>query len=74
MMIPSDLILQLFINAGVIPQGYTGQVILHIGCGGLCSIERRDKGEQNGLLNRLEGMNENKYLDILKVSVHNNTA
>ena len=75
-MIPSDLIIQLLIKANVIPQGYTGQVILHVGCGGLCNIERRDKGEQNGLLDRLQGMNEKKYLDILSFSCHisNNTV
>ena len=53
----SDLILQILIKSEIIPQGYTGQVVLHFGSGGLCEIERRDK-DKTRLKERLNGMND----------------
>ncbi len=39
-----QLLVELLIKAKIIPQGFTGQVILHIGQGGLCDVERYEKG------------------------------
>jgi len=53
----SDLILQILVKSEIIPPGYTGQVVFHIGQGGICEVERRDK-EGMRLRSRLNGMND----------------
>jgi hypothetical protein len=57
-----DLIMKLLMESKVIPQGFTGQVILNIGSGGLCSVERWEK---NGLKRNLQGMNEKIFSSVL---------
>jgi hypothetical protein len=59
----SDLILQILVKSEIIPEGYTGQIVFHIGQGGMCEVERRDK-EGTRLRNRLNGMND-YFLDKL---------
>jgi hypothetical protein len=58
-----DIILKMLVSANVIPEKYTGQVILHVGSGSICDIERREKKENIGLIDALKGMNEKILLD-----------
>lgn len=53
-----DLIVKILANAGIIPERYTGQIVLHIGCGALCNVEMREKPKGSEHYNRLCGMNE----------------
>jgi hypothetical protein len=62
------MIIKILVGAEVIPRDYTGQVILHVGSGGLCNVEKRDKA---GLIDQLRGMNERRVLDILANSCNN---
>jgi len=43
-MIPAKEIMEILIRCKVVPPDYVGQVVLHIGQGGLCDVERREKG------------------------------
>jgi hypothetical protein len=43
-MTPAKEIMEILIRCKVIPSDYVGQVVLHIGQGGLCDVERRTKG------------------------------
>ena len=37
-------IMEILIRCKVIPPDYVGQIVLHVGQGGLCDVERRDRG------------------------------
>lgn len=41
---PAREIVDILVRCKVIPEGFNGQVVLHVGQGGLCDIERRDRG------------------------------
>lgn len=43
-MTPAKEIMEILIRCKVIPSDYVGQVVLHIGQGGLCDVENRTKG------------------------------
>jgi len=43
-MTPAKLIVEILVRSKIISHNYVGQVVLHIGQGGLCDVERREKG------------------------------
>ena len=43
-MTPAREIMAILLRCRVIPENYVGQVVLHVGQGGLCDVESRTKG------------------------------
>ncbi len=48
--------------AAVIPDRYTGQVVLHVGEGNLCNVEPRERPHGTEHFDRLQALNENILL------------
>jgi len=53
-MTPAKEIMEILIRCKVVPPDYVGQVVLHIGQGGLCDVERREKGLKRLLENQIQ--------------------
>jgi len=53
-MTPAKEIIEILIRCKVIPSDYVGQVVLHVGQGGLCDVERREKGLKRLLENQIQ--------------------
>lgn len=53
-MTPAKEIMEILIRCKVIPPDYVGQVVLHIGQGGLCDVESRTKGLKRLLENQIQ--------------------
>jgi len=53
-MTPAKEIMEILIRCKVVPPDYVGQVVLHIGQGGLCDVERREKGLMRLLENQIQ--------------------
>jgi len=53
-MTPAKEIIEILIRCKVIPPDYVGQVLLHIGQGGLCDVERRERGLKRLLENQIQ--------------------
>lgn len=41
---PAKEIMDILIRCRVVPPDYVGQIVLHVGQGGLCDVESRTKG------------------------------
>lgn len=41
---PARQIIDILVRHKVIPEGFSGQIVLHVGQGGICDVERRDRG------------------------------
>ncbi len=62
-MTPAKLIMEILVRTKVIESNYSGQVVLHIGQGGLCDVERRPVfASKRGLKSLLEGPDLKKDL------------
>jgi len=57
-----DLIATILVESSVIPDKYTGQVILHLGDGTICDVECVDRKK------RLATLLDKKVLDIFQIS------
>lgn len=53
-MTPAKEIMEILIRCKVIPPDYVGQVVFHIGQGGLCDVESRIKGLKRLLENQIQ--------------------